>query len=111
MDSLDKRAQTSRSISGNNITTNSPNTNKLNLASTKDQFTPPKKELSQKSFPIKRLIMVEMTTRREKGVCYHCDKVYTPRHKCKNKQIYIMIIEEEEECKLKEHDHELAIIM
>lgn len=33
--------------------------------------------------PFKRLTTAEMQSRREKGLCYHCDKKYSPNHRCK----------------------------
>lgn len=55
--------------------------------------------------------MAETTARREKGLCYHCDEVFAPGHKCKNRQVY-MLISEEDECIPEENQvKELAVIM
>lgn len=32
-----------------------------------------------------------MAKRREKGLCYNCDDVYTPGHKCVRPQLYLMV--------------------
>lgn len=37
-----------------------------------------------------------MTERRNKGLCYHCDEVYTSGHRCKQKHIFLIITEQEE---------------
>jgi hypothetical protein len=31
-----------------------------------------------------------MKERREKGICYYCDKNYNPSHKCKSPKIYLI---------------------
>ncbi|KAL5709495.1 hypothetical protein ACHQM5_020179 [Ranunculus cassubicifolius] len=46
--------------------------------------------------PIKRLTPSEMQARREKGLCFNCDEVYVLGHKCKSKQLCLMIDDEEE---------------
>lgn len=52
-----------------------------------------------------------MTSRREKGLCYHCDEVYVPGHTCKNKHIYIMITEEEETPQKEEQVPEITVVI
>ncbi|KAG8381716.1 hypothetical protein BUALT_Bualt05G0001600 [Buddleja alternifolia] len=37
-----------------------------------------------------------MRTRREKNLCYNCDEIFTVGHRCKSRQIYLMMSEEEE---------------
>lgn len=65
-----------------------------------------------KVYPIKRLSATEMAARRDKGLCFHCDEVYTLGHRCKNKHIYIMILEEEESCQsIEEPEPEMAMII
>ncbi|TXG52963.1 hypothetical protein EZV62_022132 [Acer yangbiense] len=51
--------------------------------------------------PIKRLIHVELIARRDKGLCYNCDEVYTFGHQCFKKQLYMLCGTEEEEEEIK----------
>ena len=37
-----------------------------------------------------------MQLRRDKGLCYFCDKKFTFNHKCANKQLLMLMSEEEE---------------
>ncbi|PIN17346.1 hypothetical protein CDL12_10004 [Handroanthus impetiginosus] len=42
--------------------------------------------------PVRRLLTAEeMKTRREKNLCYNCDKIYTPGHRCKQRHVYMMM--------------------
>lgn len=41
--------------------------------------------------PVKKLTPQEMHVRREKGLCYNCDEVYSFGHRCKNKQVFLMV--------------------
>ncbi|KAG8369122.1 hypothetical protein BUALT_Bualt15G0118400 [Buddleja alternifolia] len=45
----------------------------------------------------KLLTASEMKARREKNLCYNCDEVFVPSHKCKQRQIYMIMSHEEEE--------------
>lgn len=49
--------------------------------------------------PQKFLSQEEMSDRRAKGLCYHCDEKYTPGHylKHKNTQLYSMEVDDDEE--------------
>lgn len=38
-----------------------------------------------------------MRARREKNLCYNCDETYVPGHRCKVRQIYMIMSEEEEQ--------------
>lgn len=31
-----------------------------------------------------------MQERRERGLCYHCDEKYQPRHKCSKPRLYVL---------------------
>ncbi|KAL0425639.1 UNVERIFIED_CONTAM: hypothetical protein Sradi_1098700 [Sesamum radiatum] len=46
--------------------------------------------------PVRLLTGAEMTARWERNLCYNCDEVYTPAHRCKNPQAYMLMTEEEE---------------
>ncbi|KAG8382321.1 hypothetical protein BUALT_Bualt05G0065300 [Buddleja alternifolia] len=38
-----------------------------------------------------------MRARREKNLCYNCDEVFVPGHRCKQRQVYMIMSQEEEE--------------
>ncbi|KAG8376226.1 hypothetical protein BUALT_Bualt09G0041000 [Buddleja alternifolia] len=44
----------------------------------------------------KLLTTSKMRARREKNLCYNCDETFIPGHRCKQRQIYMMMSEEEE---------------
>ncbi|CAA0811047.1 Unknown protein, partial [Striga hermonthica] len=46
---------------------------------------------------IRRLTNKEMQRRREKGLCYSCNEKFTPGHRCKGKEVFLLEFEEEEE--------------
>lgn len=47
--------------------------------------------------PYKKLTYAEIQDKRNKGLCYKRDEAYKPGHQCKNKEVFIMLGEEEEE--------------
>ncbi|KAH9692146.1 hypothetical protein KPL70_016314 [Citrus sinensis] len=47
--------------------------------------------------PIKRIFAAEMQERRAKKLCYYCDEKFEPRHKFKQRQIYLLEGEDDEE--------------
>ncbi|PIN00381.1 hypothetical protein CDL12_27116 [Handroanthus impetiginosus] len=62
---------------------------------------PPKPPLPLKveNNPLVRRLLTaaEMKARREKNLCYNCDDLHTPSHRCKQRQIFMMMSEEEED--------------
>ncbi|KAG8391208.1 hypothetical protein BUALT_Bualt01G0163900 [Buddleja alternifolia] len=47
--------------------------------------------------PQKKLLTAsEMRARREKNLCYNCDEVFVPGHRCKQRQIYMIMSQEKE---------------
>lgn len=44
----------------------------------------------------KRLSEAELQAKREKGLCFRCDEKYTIGHRCKNRELDVMLIHEEE---------------
>ena len=44
----------------------------------------------------KRLSEVEWKAKRDKGLCFRCDEKYTIGHKCKNRELQVMMIYDEE---------------
>lgn len=60
-------------------------------------YVPTKPTVSHPSKPpTKLLTAAEMFARREKGLCYNCDKKYVFGHRCKNVILYMVMTEEEE---------------
>ena len=45
----------------------------------------------------KRLTPQQLDEKREKGLCYNCDRKYTKHHKCDEKNLFYIDSEEEEE--------------
>lgn len=45
----------------------------------------------------RRLADDEIQRRRAKGLCYRCDEKYGPGHRCKNRQLQVLLVSEEEE--------------
>ena len=45
---------------------------------------------------IRRFINAEIQQRREKGLCYRCDEKYSPGHRCKRRELNILVLQEEE---------------
>lgn len=54
------------------------------------------KEPSTKPIPpgVKRLTYDEMTERRNKGLCFNCDEKFSAGHVCKNKQLFVVTLDE-----------------
>ena len=44
-----------------------------------------------------RLMPQQLEEKRAKGICYSCDRKYTKRHKCVEKNFFYLDCEEEEE--------------
>ncbi|KAL5723121.1 hypothetical protein ACHQM5_006555 [Ranunculus cassubicifolius] len=49
---------------------------------------------------IKRLSPAEIQERRSKGLCYNCDEVWSLKHKCKAKQLFLIVEDSEEPTEL-----------
>ena len=46
--------------------------------------------LSTPNLPIRRLTPAELHDKREKGLCYNCDKKYSANHRCRSKFLFLM---------------------
>ncbi|CAA0810409.1 Unknown protein, partial [Striga hermonthica] len=57
----------------------------------------PMGEIVRTTSNIRRLTDEEMQRRREKGLCYSCSEKFTPGHRCKGKEVFLLEIEGEEE--------------
>lgn len=44
----------------------------------------------------KNITPAEIQPRREKGLCYYCDEKFSMSHKCPNKHIYLLQVNEED---------------
>ncbi|XP_052204119.1 uncharacterized protein LOC127809399 [Diospyros lotus] len=58
----------------------------------KPKVPPPPQAMSNKSIPpgVRRLSWDEMQKRREQGLCFNCNKKFTPGHKCKKAQAFLI---------------------
>lgn len=46
---------------------------------------------------------VEFQNKREKGLCFHCDEKYTPKHRCKKKEmreLRVLLVNDTEEIEI-----------
>ncbi|XP_019438841.1 PREDICTED: uncharacterized protein LOC109344533 [Lupinus angustifolius] len=53
--------------------------------------------VKNKSGEFKHLTNVEIREKREKGLCFRCDEPYNREHKCRNKQLRIILVKVDEE--------------
>ncbi|XP_019465366.1 PREDICTED: uncharacterized protein LOC109363560 [Lupinus angustifolius] len=51
-------------------------------------------DLTQKPTNIKRITPVEMQVRRDKGLCYYCDEKFSFSHKCPNKHLLLLQVDD-----------------
>lgn len=56
----------------------------------------PKKSDNSRLPPVKQISAAKMQERREKKLCYYCDKKYEPGHVCRQKHIYLLQGEDNE---------------
>ncbi|KAL2237277.1 UNVERIFIED_CONTAM: Retrovirus-related Pol polyprotein from transposon 17.6 [Sesamum indicum] len=61
----------------------------------KPSYKPTFKARNENSQPRRLLTEAEMRARREKNLCYNCDEVFVPGHKCKVRYSYVLMDEEE----------------
>ncbi|KAH9646732.1 hypothetical protein KPL70_024964 [Citrus sinensis] len=72
-----------------------PTTSPLpNLSATKQPPQPPL--LPTPTLPIRRLTPAELREKREKGLCYNCDKKYHATHRCRSKFLLLMGTDDED---------------
>lgn len=38
----------------------------------------------------RRLTLTEINDKKSKGLCFHCDEKYVPRHVCKKNKLFLM---------------------
>ncbi|KAL0439602.1 UNVERIFIED_CONTAM: Retrovirus-related Pol polyprotein from transposon.6 [Sesamum latifolium] len=63
----------------------------------KPPYNPPSKNLPSKAIPQTRryLTEAEVKEKQEKNLCYRCDEPYVPGHRCKFRQVYMLMSDEE----------------
>ena len=81
----------SKSYSTPKSTLSTPNTS----SHTKNANSSTSPSFTTNSTPIKKLSYAEMRSRKEKGLCYNCDETFKPGHKCKQQQLFMLALEEE----------------
>lgn len=47
----------------------------------------------------------EIQHRWSKGLCFKCDEKFGPGHRCKNKQLQVLILADEEDCSGEDGDN------
>ncbi|KAG8375100.1 hypothetical protein BUALT_Bualt10G0065200 [Buddleja alternifolia] len=58
---------------------------------------PPYQNQPETNQPHRKLLTAsEMGARKEKNLCYNCEETFVPGHRCKQRQIYMIMSEEEE---------------
>lgn len=77
-------------------------------SSTKSSFSPYKSyntgvnkqgEKTSQGGEFKKLSFAEISEKKKKDLCFHCDEKFTPGHDCKKNKLYVIIEEEnEDEC-------------
>ncbi|KAL0420986.1 UNVERIFIED_CONTAM: hypothetical protein Slati_3121500 [Sesamum latifolium] len=61
----------------------------------KTSFKPSFKPRDEASQPRRFLTEAEVRARKEKNLCYKCDEPYSPGHRCRIRQVHMMLSEEE----------------
>ncbi|KAL0324565.1 UNVERIFIED_CONTAM: Transposon Ty3-G Gag-Pol polyprotein [Sesamum calycinum] len=61
----------------------------------KPSFKPSFRYREENSQPKRFLTKAEVRARKEKNLCYKCDEPYTPGHRCKYRQVHMLMTEEE----------------
>ncbi|XP_019425047.1 PREDICTED: uncharacterized protein LOC109333920 [Lupinus angustifolius] len=75
--------------------TNSIGSSKPMLKSTNSGLLPTPVGPSLRNSNVKRISPAEMQLRREKGLCYFCDDKFTFNHKCPNRQLLFLQLEDD----------------
>lgn len=83
IDSPGRKAKSFPKTYSNGVTNYSSQTKAISLTPSKPLTPITTKASSTTTQPIKWLSYAEMRTRREKGLCYNCDKMFKPGNRCK----------------------------
>lgn len=85
---LDKRYKTSSKSAGSGYSSFS------RIGYSIGKYTPPastKLEMKNTGEEIRRLTLEEITDKKKKGLCFHCDEKFVPGHNCRKKKLFIII--------------------
>ena len=52
---------------------------------------------SRRSNPSRRLSDAEFQAKIAKGLCFRCDEKFTPNHRCKNRQLQVLLVADGDE--------------
>lgn len=52
---------------------------------------------NRREAPIKRMTDIEWRSKREKGLCFRCEEKYTIGHRCKNRELRVLLVQDCEE--------------
>ncbi|KAG8372765.1 hypothetical protein BUALT_Bualt12G0100900 [Buddleja alternifolia] len=109
VDVIIKRANlTSNNFSQTKPTYRNPPSHNSNIRNPKIPPKPPYQNQQEPTQSHKKLLTAsEMRARREKNLCYNCDETFVPGHRCKQRQIYMIISEEEELIHNSQHESEI----
>ena len=66
--------------------------------------TVPQTMPQKKDFPFRKLSDSEWQEKREKGLCFRCDEKFTMGHRCKKKELRVVLVSDEEEADWEEID-------
>ena len=58
---------------------------------------------------LKKLTSEEITDRRAKGLCFNCDELFAPGHRCKPALFHIVLVEDGQNCEDDDDDLELSL--
>lgn len=50
----------------------------------------------RREYPSRKMSNAEWQLQREKGLCFRCDKKYTMGHQCKNRELKVLLVQEDE---------------
>ncbi|KAG8377804.1 hypothetical protein BUALT_Bualt08G0071700 [Buddleja alternifolia] len=109
VDVIIKRANlTSNNFSQTKPTYRNPPSHNSNIRNPQIPPKPPYQNQQEPTQSHKKLLTAsEMRARREKNLCYNCDETFVPGHRCKQRQIYMIISEEEELIHNSQHESEI----
>ena len=77
-------------------------------AETEFKGSEPKQLSTRPPLAVQKLTPMQMSKRRKKGLCYHCDEKWSVGHKCKSMKLYLIeeVQEEDGDCVIVEEEKE-----
>jgi len=79
----------------------------LPTSSSNPQLLPTPARTTSFNVPFKRLTLEELAIRREKGLCFQCDKKYSRGHKCSS-SLFLLIVEDNDTAS-ESHEQQLTL--